>query len=88
MNKELKEIDSLFDFDSYSTKSDSFQVSELKKDKFIIDDEIEEVIKRLPEYFEYLKILDDKLEKGIISNSWKKTLELYNNTGLIIGISL
>ena len=88
MNKELKEKDSLFDFDSYSTKSDSFQVSELKKDKFIIDDEIEEVIKRLPEYFEYLKILDDKLEKGIISNSWKKTLELYNNTGLIIRISL
>ena len=88
MNKDPKEIDSLFDFDSYSTKSEEFQVSELKKEKFIIDDEIEEVIKRLPEYFEYLKKLDDKLEKGTNTNGWKKTLGQYNNTGLIIRISL
>ena len=88
MNKVTKEIDSLFDNDSYSTKSEEFQSSELKKEKYIIDDEIEEVIKRLPEYFEYLKKLDDKLIKGIISNDWKKTLEQNNNTSLFIKISL
>lgn len=88
MNKVTKEIDSLFDNDSYSTKSEEFQSSELKKEKYIIDDEIEEVIKRLPEYFEYLKKLDDKLIKGIISNDWKKTLGQNNNTGLFIKISL
>lgn len=77
MNKAFKEIESLFDNDVYSATTEEFQTSEPKKEKSIIDDEIEEVIKRLPEYFEYLKKLDDKLEKGIISNDWKKPLEQY-----------